>query len=66
MIGANVTAGGTLFPIRVARSGEPLAELRRTVLMLDGDEAGQRAANAIAERLANALEVEVIALQHGQ
>ena len=39
---------------------------RGAILMLDGDEAGQRAANAISERLANTIEVDVIALKQGQ
>ncbi len=39
---------------------------RRAVLMLDRDEAGQRAAKAIRERLAYVLEVDVIALEQGQ
>ena len=40
---------------------------RRVVLMLDGDEAGQRAAKAMSERLAGALvEVDVIPLKQGQ
>jgi DNA primase len=39
---------------------------RRVVLMLAGDEAGQLAAKAISERLANMIEVDVIALKKGQ